>query len=118
MLVYILKCNEATAAQERRGVPSCGALLSVFANQNLFQELPRKARLALCDLFGRSFRYDRAAAVPSFGAEVDDMIGDFDHVEVVFDDDDGVPRPAQPLQNFDQLVYVVAMQPRRRLVGI
>ena len=40
--------------------------------------------------FRGSGGYDFASGVAAFGAEVDDLVGGFDDVEVVFDDDDGV----------------------------
>ena len=53
--------------------------------QQLPQELRRMRSLRLRDLLGRSLRHDLAAFVAAFGAEVDDVVGGFDDVEVVFD---------------------------------
>ena len=48
--------------------------------QNLLQELAGIAVFNLGYFFGRSRSYDRAAAVSSFGAHVDDVVGGFDDV--------------------------------------
>lgn len=42
------------------------------------------------DLLGRAVGYDAAAAFAAFGAEVEDVVGVADDVEIVLDDDDGV----------------------------
>src|SRR5437879_4793406 len=39
---------------------------------------------------------DPAAAIAAFRAEIDDPVGGLDHVEVVFDHDDGVAMIGQP----------------------
>ena len=43
----------------------------------------------------RAHAHHGAAARAALGAHVDEPVGGFDHVEVVFDDDDGVARVAQ-----------------------
>jgi hypothetical protein len=40
------------------------------------------------DVFGRASGDDVAAGVATFGAEVYEVVGGFDNVEVVFDDDE------------------------------
>ena len=57
-----------------------------------------------------------SAAVPSLGTEVDDVIRAFDDIEVVFDDDDGVARVRQFLQNFDEFFDIVGVESGRRFV--
>src|SRR5690606_28820472 len=57
-----------------------------------------------------------AAATAAFRPEIDDVVGRFYDVEVVFDDDDGVSGVDQLLQDVKQLVNVGEMQPGRRLV--
>src|SRR5699024_2004572 len=44
------------------------------------------------------------------GAHVDDVVGGFDHVQVVLDDDHRVATLGQPLQNIDQPVNVGDVQ--------
>ncbi len=41
-------------------------------------------------IFGNAFEQDVPAFISSFGAQVDDPVGAFDHVEVVLNDDDAV----------------------------
>ena len=54
-------------------------------------------------LFRSAARNDFPAAGAGLGAHVNDPIGLFDHVEVVFDDDDGVSQIDQPMQDVKQL---------------
>ena len=42
------------------------------------------------DLFGSAFGNDLASLVAGVGAEIDDPIGGFNHVEIVLDDNDGM----------------------------
>jgi len=50
----------------------------------------------LCgDEFGRALGHDLPAALAAFGAEIDDVVGGFDDVELVLDDDERVARVAQ-----------------------
>lgn len=65
---------------------------------------------------GACLEYDPAAARAGFGPEVDDPVGAFDDVHVVLHDDDRVPPFDQGVECRQQLVDVVEMQPRRRLV--
>ena len=51
-----------------------------------------------------------AAFFSSDGTELDDVVGVFDHVEVVFDDDDGVPFINEFLKDIEKFLYVVAME--------
>ena len=42
------------------------------------------------DLFGRARRDDGAAAIAALGAEIDEIVGRLDHVEIVLDHENGV----------------------------
>ena len=44
----------------------------------------------LGDRFGCAGHENLAALIAAFGAQVDDPIGGFDDVEIVFDDDHGI----------------------------
>ena len=59
--------------------------------QQLAQKPASVRRLASCDLLGRSTGNEFAALVASLRAEVDDMIGRLDHVQVVLNHDDRMP---------------------------
>ena len=58
--------------------------------QNLFQKMPGVGSRVSGNLFRGAGADYLAAFVAAFGAEVDDPVGGFYYVEVVFDDDDGV----------------------------
>src|ERR1044072_5320665 len=68
------------------------------------------------DLFRGATGDDAAAAYAALWAEVYDVVGRLDNVEVVLDDDDGVAQRDEALQHVEQLVYVCEVEPRRRLV--
>ncbi len=56
------------------------------------------------------------ASLAAFRTEVHDPVGGADHVEIVLDDEQGMPCRKQPLEGAEQLRHVVEMQARRRLV--
>ena len=57
-----------------------------------------------------------AAGRAGAGAEVDDVVGDRDHLRLVLDDEHGVALVAQPQQQVVHPLDVVRVQPDRRLV--
>ena len=59
--------------------------------------------LNLGNLFGCARGNDRSATVSSLGAEVDDVVGTFDNVKVVLNNDNSVARIAKSLQNLQEL---------------
>ena len=70
-------------------------------------------RVRLCTarhVFRRSTDNDFTTTAAALGAEIDDMISGFDHVQVVFDNHDAVARLYQSLQNTEQTTDVIKMQ--------
>ena len=51
-----------------------------------------------------------------FGAEVDDPVGSFDHVEIVLDDDDRVALVDEAVEDFEQFGEVVEVEAGGRFV--
>ena len=68
------------------------------------------------DLFGRAGGDNLAAVGASFGAEIDNPIGRFHHVQIVFDDDHRIAPVDELIQHQQQLSHVVEMQPGGRLI--
>src|SRR5690349_21999274 len=62
------------------------------------------------DEFGRTLGDDAAAAFAAFRAEINDPVGLFNDVEVMLDDEYGVAKVNEPLQNVEKLSHVVEMQ--------
>jgi len=62
------------------------------------------------DLFRGALGDDAAAAFAAFGTEVDDPVGLFDDVEMMFDDQDGVAKSNETLEDVEELADVVEMQ--------
>src|SRR4051794_17858038 len=61
-----------------------------FLIEHLLEILAGRASLCLRYLLGRALRDDLSTIVPTFGSEIDHVIGGLDHVEVVLDHHDGV----------------------------
>lgn len=78
--------------------------------------LARERALNFGDFLRGTACDDAAATVTAGRTEVDDVIGDFDDVEVVFDDDDGVPVIDDRLQNVDESSDVIGVQTGGRFV--
>jgi hypothetical protein len=68
------------------------------------------------DLLGRAFGDDAAAGGAGLGADLQNPVGGFEHVEVVLDDDDAVAAVDKLLQHGEEPLHVVAMQAGRRFV--
>ena len=68
------------------------------------------------DFLGGAGGDDAAAVFAAFRAKVDDVVGGFDDVEVVFDDQHRVSQRNQALQHVEQFVNVGEMQSRCRFV--
>ena len=58
--------------------------------KHVFEVFAGVAGFYFYDVFGGSLGYDGAAFVAAFGAEIDDPVGAFDDIEIVFDDDECV----------------------------
>ena len=78
--------------------------------------LPREGVRVLRDLLRGAGGDDGAAAAAAFGAEVDDIVGAFDDVEIVLNDDDRIARINELIQHLDQPVDIGHMQAGGRLV--
>ena len=59
---------------------------------------------------------DEAAAVAAFWAEIEHMIGDLHHVEIVLNDQDRVAHVHEALQRVEQAPHVHEVQPRGGLI--
>jgi len=61
-----------------------------LAFERLRECLPGVTLLHLRDLLGRALRDDASTVFTAFRSEIDDPIGAANHIEIVFDDDDGI----------------------------
>src|SRR5262249_11964572 len=78
--------------------------------EDLGKEPPRKGFSAPRDRFRSPLRDNAAASSPSFGAEIDHVVGRFDDIEVVLDDHDCVALIDKFVQDVEELVRVSKMQ--------
>ncbi len=75
----------------------CGTELFVFFQQR-FQVLAGKALRHCSHLFRGTLGHDEAAGTAALGAQINDMVGALDEVEVVLDDNDRIARVHQLLR--------------------
>ena len=68
------------------------------------------------DEFRRTLGDDAAAAFASFGTKVDDPVGLLDDVEMMLDDEHGIPEVDEALENVKKFSHIVEMQTSGGLV--
>ena len=68
------------------------------------------AGLVAGDLLRWAFSNDTAASGTAFGPEIDDPVGGFDHIQVMFDDDNSVAAVHKPLQNGQEHADILEVQ--------
>ena len=66
--------------------------------------------LAIRHVFWRSLGNNLSAAIAGFRAEINQPVGTLDDVEVVFNDNDGMARIHEALENLQQHAHVVEVQ--------
>src|ERR1700729_6725 len=99
-----------------RGVAGARAGRAALAGQQRAEVLAGVAGFDGGDVFGGAGGDDVAAAGAAVGAEVDDVVGGLDDVEVVLDDDDGVAAVDEPAQDAQEFADVFEVQPGGGLV--
>jgi hypothetical protein len=62
------------------------------------------------DLLGGAVGDDASTTFAALGAEIEDVVGVADDVEVVLDDDDGVAEVSEAVQDFEELADVVEVE--------
>ena len=73
----------------------------------LFQEDARSAFRRFCDLFGSSGRHDLAAAAPAFRSQIDDPVCGGHDVQIVLDDENGIPAVHQIMEDIQEPLDVL-----------
>src|SRR6266404_5988571 len=84
--------------------------------ENGAQILAGVTGLALGNFFWRALSHDLAAGFASFRPEIDEPIGGFYHLEIVFDDQQRVARCAEFEEDLKQFGHVVKVQPGGRFI--
>ena len=82
----------------------------LMLSERLFQECSRIGTFALRHFFGGAFSNDLASCVATFGTQVDDPVGDFYDVQIVFDDDDGMACFDELMEHGQEFLDVLEMQ--------
>ena len=93
----------------RERVPSVWFFLLSFV-EFLFEKLPCIAIVAAGDVLWCACCYDAATFFTSFWSEVDDVIGTFDDIHVVLDDDDCMSARYEGIEGIEKFVYVVEVE--------
>lgn len=110
------KAPSPTAIAHKKGAKApCLSDLSLLAQQG-GQEARRVRLLATAHLLRRAGHQDAATTGAPFRPQIDDPVGGFDDVQVVLNDDYGVAPIPQLVQHLEQLLDVVEVQARGRLV--
>ena len=65
------------------------------------QILPRKRRWVMRDFLGCTTGDNGAAALPAFGAHVDDMVSAFDNLKIMLNDNHTIAARYEALENFE-----------------
>ena len=73
-------------------------------------------RIAPGDFLGSAFGYYAASVFASFGSHVYNMVGAFQYIEVVFDDEHCVSALDKLVDDAEKHVYVLKVQSGRRFV--
>lgn len=84
--------------------------------QNVFQKLAGVGGFHFRNLLGRALRDDGAALIAAFRAKVDDVVGHFDDIEIVFDDENRVALITKRLEDFQKLLDIRDMEAGGRFV--
>ena len=113
-----LSCSNSTQIRllsaplyERKGLSAPGLFL-----QHPFQILTRVGGGALRHLFRRPGGHNRTAAAAAFGAQVDEVVGRFDHIRLCSMTTMVFPASTSFLQHVDQAAHIVGVQSRGGLV--
>ena len=88
----------------------CIAIIHYSLSKLFFQKLPCIACSASGYFFRGTYRYDISAFVSAFRSEVDYIIGTFDNVHIMFDDDNAVSPSDECVEGIQQLADVVEVQ--------
>ena len=78
--------------------------------------MPRIRFFAFHNFFGSTAGNDLAAAFSALGTQINNIVGSFDNVKIVFDNHHGISRINKLAKHFRKLMYVLGMKPRSRLV--
>ena len=80
------------------------------------KDLARVGAARACDFFRCARGHDASTVFTTFRTKIDNVVGAFDYVEIVFDHQHRIAERDEPLQHVEQFMDVSEMQPRRRLV--
>ena len=72
--------------------------------------------MCIRDSFRSAHRHHAAAPIAAVGPHVHDPVGQLDHVQVMFDQQQGVPLREQSPEDLRQATNVLPVPPRRRFI--
>ena len=120
VILTVVHSSSITLAQslswKRYGIPETGTSVdipsSIFTalRQDALQKLTRVARAASRHFLGCPLGHDFSTLVARVRSKVNDPIGGFDHVEIVFNHNDRMPRLHESLKNLEQHTHIVKVQ--------
>ena len=74
------------------------------------------AMLFADELLRRAFGYDAATFFPTFGADVDDIVGRFNHIQIMLNYKNRIPLIHKAVQHVEEFVDILEMKSRGGLV--
>src|SRR5262249_52303463 len=108
--------STSTRVQVRVSGAGCGACIGSSCSSAtrppirvrvLRERLPGIGLLLAHDRLRRPHGDNASAIFAAFRTQVNDPVGVADHVHIVLDDDDGIAKIGQPMQDVEQLLHVV-----------
>ena len=70
----------------------------------------------LCNFFRGTGCHNRSAAISAFRSHINDLVRSFDHIQIVFDDDNGIAALRQTPQDLNKLVDILKVQSGCRFI--
>ena len=67
-------------------------------------------------MLGSSLSHNASSSAPALRPEVEDVVGAFQHIQIMFNDNDSVPAVNEFPEHFEQDFDILKMQARGRLV--
>jgi hypothetical protein len=110
------QCGQHTTATIARRSEDSRRRQRASRSENVRKKMPREGFSAPHHIFRSPLRHETASPLAPFRPEIDDVIRRLDNVEVVLDDHDRIAVIHELVQDVEQLVSVIEVQPGRWLV--
>lgn len=62
------------------------------------------------NFLGGTYHYNLPAVLSALVPDIDDVVGYFNYIEIVFNDQDGIPFICKPVEDLQQYPYILEMK--------